>query len=407
MDIAMTQSIDKIYEDAIASGLLPGVSAFAGDRDGNIIYSKSFGKASLKEGANLPYTENTISAIASMSKLMTAVAVLQCVQDGTLDLDRDVKQILPGIGKYGIITGFDDDKNTAILTPNTIPITLRMLLTHTSGHEYDWFNPLLIKWRASRGERPFSGPDAEHIATLPLVYPPGTGFSYGTSFEWAGKAVEAVTHLSLDGFMRERIWKPLGIENDASFFPRAREGMKDRIADLSTLNEKGEPPAVDASDFNMSGGASDCLGGAGVFATPKAYYTFLSAVFRRDPKLLSPALYEELFRPQLDERLEQCLNDDIASSPEKTQYLGLQIPLSIRKNWSFAGLVAKEGHEGWFAPNTVFWGGFPSCMWFIDHETGICGTGVCQIIPPMHPKVIALHGDFQKVIFNIVNAKKE
>ncbi|KAI1463909.1 beta-lactamase/transpeptidase-like protein [Daldinia caldariorum] len=403
----MTQDIGKIYEDAITSGLLPGISVFAGDKEGNIVYSKSFGKASLKKGTNLPFTENTLCGIASMSKLMTAVAVLQCVQDGTLDLDKDVKQLLPEIGKYGIITGFDDNKNTAILTPNTIPITLRMLLTHTSGHEYDWFNPWLIKWRASRGEKPLSGPDAEYIATLPLVYPPGTGFSYGTGFEWAGKAVEAVTHLSLDEFMRERIWKPLGIEDDASFFPRVRDGMKDRVADLSTLNEKGEPPAVDASDFSMTGGASDCLGGAGVFATPRAYYTFLSAVFQRDPKILSPTSYEELFRPQLNETLEQCLNDDIASSPEKTQYLGLQIPLSIRKNWSFAGLVVKEGHEGWFAPNTVFWGGFPSCMWFIDHETGICGTAVCQIIPAMHPKVIALYGEFQKAIFNLVKTKMD
>ncbi|KAI1655509.1 beta-lactamase/transpeptidase-like protein [Daldinia decipiens] len=401
----MAQNIERLYEDAIASGLLPGVSVIAGDKYGNEIYSKSFGKASLKEGTDLPYTDSTISSIASMSKLMTAVAVLQCVQDGTLDLDKDIKALLPNIGKYGIITGFDDDKNIGIFTPNSIPITLRMLLTHTSGHEYDWFNPLLVKWRASRGERPFSGPDAEHIATLPLMYPPGTGFSYGVNFEWAGKAVEAVTHLSLDEFMRERIWKPLGIENDASFFPRARDGMKDRIADLSTLNEKGEPPAVDASDFDMIGGVSDCLGGAGVFTTSRAYYTFLSALLRRDPKLLSPALYEELFRPQLDEKLEQKLNDDIAL-PEKTQYLGLQIPLSIRKTWSFAGLVVKEGQEGWFAPNTVFWGGYPSCMWFIDHETGICGTAVCQIIPAMHPKVIALHGEFQKAIFSLVKAKQ-
>ncbi|KAI0108079.1 beta-lactamase/transpeptidase-like protein [Daldinia grandis] len=402
----MTQNIEKLYKDAIASGVLPGVSVIAGDKDGNEIYSQSFGKASLKEGTDLPYTDSTISSIASMSKLMTAVAVLQCVQDGTLGLDQDVKTLLPNIGKYGVITGFDDDKNAGILTPNSIPITLRMLLTHTSGHEYELFNPFLVKWRASRGERPFSGPDAEHVATLPLVYPPGTGFSYGANFEWAGKAVEAVTHLSLDEFMRERIWTPLGIENDASFFPRARDSMKDRVADLSTLNEKGEPPAVDASDFDMKGGASDCLGGVGVYASPRAYYTFLSAVFRRDPKLLLPALYEELFRPQLDEKLEQSLNDKIASSPENTQYLGLQLPLSIRKTWSFAGMVVKEGQEGWFAPNSVFWGGFPSCMWFIDHETGICGTAICQIIPPMHPKVIALHGEFQKAVYNLVKAKQ-
>lgn len=72
-----------------------------------------------------------------MSKLLTSVAALQCVEDGTLNLDEDVKRWLPDIGKYGIIAGFDDDKNSATLVPNSTTITLRMLLSHTSGHEYD------------------------------------------------------------------------------------------------------------------------------------------------------------------------------------------------------------------------------------------------------------------------------
>jgi hypothetical protein len=64
-----------------------------------------------------------------------------------------------------ITTGFDDAKNSAILSPNTVgttAITLRMLLSHTSGHEYDWFSPLLARWRASRNEQPWTGPTVEH-----------------------------------------------------------------------------------------------------------------------------------------------------------------------------------------------------------------------------------------------------
>lgn len=398
----MTQEIDKLYEDAIASGLLPGVSLFAGDKDGNILYSKSFGKASLKEGTNRPFTDSTIASIASMTKLMTSVAVLQCVEDGTLDLDADIKAVLPEIGKYGLITGFDDAKNSAILTENTVPITLRMLLSHTSGHEYDQASPILTKWRLSRGEQPWDGLTVEEKSTLPLVFTPGTSWAYGAGHDWAGKAVEVASKCSLDEFMRARIWAPLGIENEASFYPRTRENLKDRLADMGTLNEKGEPPAVYVPDFDVVGGARDCFGGAGVYTSAKAYYTFLSAIQRCDPKLLTPASYAELFRPQLDERCEQALNDVIYSHPLKAQYLGMQIPASVRKTWSFAGLVAKDGQDGRFAPGTTLWGGYPSCEWFIDHESGICGVAVCQIIPPMQPDVMALHEKFQRAMFSQV-----
>ncbi|OTB02780.1 hypothetical protein M426DRAFT_322375 [Hypoxylon sp. CI-4A] len=401
----MMQKIDEIYEEAIASGLLPGVSLFAGDKDGNIIYSKSFGKASLQEGTNQPFTESTIASVASMTKLMTSTAVLQCVEDGILDLDADVKPLLPEIGKYGLIAGFDDEKNEATFAPNPTPITLRLLLSHTSGHEYGSFSPLLTKWHHSRGEEPMSGLTLEEKCALPLVFAPGTNFAYGAGHDWAGKAVEVATGSSLDEFMRTRIWTPLGIENDASFFPKTKENLKDRVADMSTLGKKGEPPAVHLPGFSLSGGAPGCFGGSGACISAKAYYTFLSAVLRRDTKILKPSSYTELFRPQLDEKCEQALQDRIFLSPAHENYLGMQIPRSIPTTWSFAGLVAKKGQEGRLGAGTTLWGGYPSCLWFIDHETGVCGTAVCQIIPPMHPEVMALHEKFQRAVFSHVAAK--
>ncbi|KAI1389324.1 beta-lactamase/transpeptidase-like protein [Hypoxylon trugodes] len=398
----MAEKIDKIYEDAIAAGLLPGASVFAGDKDGNILYSKSFGKASLKEGKNEPFTESTIASIASMTKIMTSVAALQCVEDGTLGLDKDLKPLLPDIGKQGVVTGFDDEKNDVILEPVSTPYTLRLLLTHTSGYEYDWFNPHLTKWRASRGEALWFGKTVEEKAALP-VFQPGTGFAYGTGYEWTGRAIERASGSTLEDFMRERIWKPLGIENDTSFWPKTKEGMKDRIADAGTL-ENG-PPVVHTDNFDTLVGSKDCLGGAGVNTTAKAYYTFLSAVLRRDARLLKPSSYDELFRPQLDERCEQALNDYIALSPIHTNYLGMQVPPSVRKTWSFAGMLAKEPQEGRLVAGTALWGGFPSCAWFIDNETGICGTAICQVIPAMHPDIMALHERFHKAVFEQVKRK--
>lgn len=355
----------------------------------------------MKEGVDRPFTEDTICAIASMGKLMTSVAVLQCVEDGTLELDNDVRPLLPEMGKYGVITGFDED-DEAIFEPDSTPISLRMLLSHVSGHEYDWFNPLLGKWRASRNEQPWTGPTIESKSALPLVCKPGARFTYGAGHDWAGKLVQIATSSTLEDFMRARIWKPLGVENDISFYPKTKASMKDRMADISTLNEKGEPPAVDAPTFDILFGGTDCFGGGGLFASPKAFYTFLSAVHRRDPKLLAPASYDELFRPQLDERLEQTFNEYIASSPAHRNFLGLRIPDSVRKTWSFAGLVAKEAQDGRFGSGTSLWAGVPSAVWFIDHAAGICGTACCQILPPLHPPIVALHEEFQRMVFEKV-----
>jgi CubicO group peptidase (beta-lactamase class C family) len=118
-----------------------------------------------------------------MTKLMTSVAVLKVVELNMLDLDTDLRPMLPEMGKHGIITGFDDALNTATLTPNTDPITLHMLLSHLSGHKYDWVSPYLAKWRAARGETLGHGSTVADKAALPLTYPPGKGWAYSVGNE--------------------------------------------------------------------------------------------------------------------------------------------------------------------------------------------------------------------------------
>ncbi|KAI3391822.1 hypothetical protein diail_6768 [Diaporthe ilicicola] len=395
----MTDRINKTYQEAVASKLLPGITAISGRKNGEILYDKSFGVATLKEGRDENFTSSTICALASMTKLMTSVAVLQCVEQGKLDLDKDARPLLPEMGKYGIITGFDDEKNLANFEADTTPISLRMLLSNTSGHEYDWLNPLLGKWRASRNEIPWSGPLLTDKTAIPLVSPPGTNFAYGGGFDWAGRLVEIASGLTLEEFMHKHICTPLGIEKEFAFWPKTKPEMKSRMADLSTLGEAGEPPAVDDPTFDILFGGIECLGGGGGFGSAEGYYIFLSAVFRRDSRLLSADSYTELFRPQLDSKLEEAFNNYLVLSPAHEQFIGMGIPKSIRKSWSFAGMVALDGQEGRFKPGATFWGGVPSMMWFMDHEAGVCGTAFCQMLPPMHPKIMALHEEFQRGSF--------
>ncbi|KAJ4348811.1 uncharacterized protein N0V89_010189 [Didymosphaeria variabile] len=216
-------------------------------------------------------------------------------------------------------------------------------------YEYDWFNPLLAKWRQSRGELPWTGPTVEEKSTLPLLFEPGTSFRYSGGPDWAGKLLERLTGTTLEKFMAEKIFTPLAIK-DITFYPNDREDMLNRLATVSTLTETGEPPAIDAATFDPLFGGKDCLGGGGAYGSANAYFTFLHAVLRRDARLLTPASYDELFRPQLDATCKKAFNAYLRSSPAHAQYLGMSLPSEIEKTWNFAGMICEEEEEedaGW------------------------------------------------------------
>ncbi|KAF2869650.1 beta-lactamase/transpeptidase-like protein [Massariosphaeria phaeospora] len=391
-------AFEQAYTDAIEAKILPGYALLAGDKHGQTLHASAAGVQSLKPGSTRPFQLDTVCAIASMTKLMTAIAALQCVERGLLDLDASVKDRLPGIARYGIITGFDDEKNEAVLTPEATPITLRMLLAYTNGHEYDALSPLLTKWRASRGETPGAGSTVEQKSTLPLVFAPGTSWRYGAGSDWAGKLIERASGQTLETFMRAHIWTPLGI-SDMTFFPHARPAMAARLATISTLDAQGAGPAADAPDFDILTGGTECLGGVGAYASTAAYFPLLQAVLRRDTALLSPASWTELLRPQLDARCKAEFNAYLTSSPLHMQYLGMGLPASVVKTWSFAGMVCEEGVEGRMGKGAVMWGGLPSMAWWVDSEAGLCGVAACQVMPPMAPVVMALHEGFQRGVY--------
>jgi CubicO group peptidase (beta-lactamase class C family) len=220
-----------------------------------------------------------------------------------------------------------------------------------------------MKWRASIGHHdPFYGRTLEEKHATPLAYEPGTSFSYGASLDWAGKLVERLSGKTLDAFMKERIWSPLGIE-DITFYPKERPDMESRMAVMSTLNEQNEGPVTDLPGFDVHFSATDCLGGQGAFGSAEGYFAFVQALLKRDARLLNDASWTELFKPQLNERCKKELNDYLKSSPERTQWVGLSLPTNIEKQWSFAGMVVEQGQEGRMNEGTIFWGGMPSMIW--------------------------------------------
>ena len=238
----------------------------------------------------------------------------------------------------------------------------RHLLSHTSGYQYDLMHPWLDKWRAAQGEKPWSGTTVEEKSTLPLMFEPGTSWRYGAGLDWAGKMIERVTGNSLEAYMSKNIWGPLDIK-DITFWPKERADMKNRIADISMIDPTGSGKAIDAPDVDINGGMTECLGGGGAFASSEAFMTLLYAVLKEDPKLLSSRSYEEFFKPQLDLQCQGALNKLLLSDPQMQDYLGVNVPTSGQKNWSFGGLLSIDEYPGWMKSDTLLWGGVPNIIW--------------------------------------------
>lgn len=220
-------------------------------------------------------------------------------------------------------------------------------------------SPLLHKWRASRGETPYAGQTVEEKATLPMIFEPNTNWAYGPGVDWVGKLIERVTGETLETYMSKNIWGPLGIR-DMTFWPKEREDMKHRIAALSVWDPAGGHKAIYSSMQDVTMGATDCLGGGGIFGSCEAYMKLLNAVLKEDSKLLRPQSYEELFKPQLNEQCAAALQNLILTS-EIDQ--SINVPASGQKNFALGGLLSMDEYKGWMKKNTMLWGGLPNIIW--------------------------------------------
>ncbi|KAL8786657.1 MAG: hypothetical protein Q9195_008111, partial [Heterodermia aff. obscurata] len=138
---------------------------------GTFHYARTFG----------PLKDDSILWIASCTKLLTSIAALQCVERGLLNLDDDVSDILHEFRELQLLDGH--------------------LLTHTSGLAYDHLAPSLARWQKSRGRRIGQGKTVQEKYAYPLLYEPGSAWSYGAGIDWAGLMVERVNACSLAEYM--------------------------------------------------------------------------------------------------------------------------------------------------------------------------------------------------------------
>ncbi len=259
-----------------------------------------------------PLRADTVMWVASCTKLMTSICAMQLVERGKLNLDDPVYDYIPELNDFKIVRSFDDE-GKPVEVPHSKPITLRTLLTHTSGFTYDAIHPSLLAWLAYHGREANAGARLLQRFDVPLTFEPGDSWMYGSSVDYAGLLIERVSGLTLEKYMQQNLWEPLGIK-DMTFKLESRPDMKERMADMSMRDaETGKVRHTDARmSYQDTDGqeVQDCMGGQGVFTTPEDYSKVLHAMLTTDAneKLFKKKSLEEFFTPQLGEAPSAAMN---------------------------------------------------------------------------------------------------
>src|ERR1700726_4884546 len=203
--------IDQVLRQKSEAKEIPGVVAMAATGN-DIIYQGAFGKRDLAKDDAM--TADSVFWIASMTKAITAAAGMQLVEQGKLSLDEPISKVLPDLAAPQVLEGFDD-KGEPKLRPAKRPITLRMLLTHTAGFTYDFWDADTARYNKYANVPGIISCKNAALKT-PLAFDPGDRWEYGINIDFVGKAVEAVSGQNLAVYLREHLFQPLGMK-DTSF----------------------------------------------------------------------------------------------------------------------------------------------------------------------------------------------
>ena len=256
-------SADAILKAATDSGDVPGVVAMATNRSGTI-YEGAFGTR--QAGADNPMTADTVVWIASMTKALTGAAAMQQVERGKLQLDTPAHKILPQLKESRVLTGFDS-AGQPVTRPPKRDVTLRHLLTHTSGHSYDIWNPQIGQYMKVKNV-PGIISCQNAVLTTPLVFDPGERWEYGTGIDFAGKMVEAVSGQTLGQYLRDNLLAPLGMNNSAF---KISADMRTRLSRMHARTPDGLVPI----EFEIPQAPEFEMGGGGMYSTVGDYLKFV------------------------------------------------------------------------------------------------------------------------------------
>ncbi|WP_224995726.1 serine hydrolase [Cesiribacter sp. SM1] len=366
--------IDEMLQSAVAEEKIPGAVALVA-RNGKIVYYKAFGTAD--QQSNRPLKRDDIFRIASQTKAITSTAVMMLWEEGKFQLDDPISKYIPEFKNPQVLKSFRYSDTTYTTKPADKEITIRHLLTHTSGLGYGMIDSderfKMMYQKAGVTDlfttEPISiGESVKKLAALPLHHNPGEKFTYSEGLDVLGYFVEVVSGMPYDQFLRTRLFEPLGMQDTWFYLPQDKANRL--VAVQHQQDGEWQPYTASFYDTNypVAGARKFFSGGAGLSSTAKDYATFLQ-MYLNGGELNGVRI---LSRPTVQVIMGNQIGDIWGEDGDS--YHGLAFSVLTSNGQDKGG----SGSTGTFS-----WGGYFNTQYFADPQENMIGIILKQTQGPV------------------------
>jgi CubicO group peptidase (beta-lactamase class C family) len=382
--------IDASLRGAVERKDVPGVVALVTDRS-RVLYQGAFGVADVATGRQL--TQDALFRIASMTKPVTSVALMQLVEQGKVALDDPAEKYLPELKNPKVIESFNAATGDYTLRPASRLPTVRNFLTHTSGLGYAFTSAILRDFKPHAGETyAFGGP---------LLFDPGERWHYGTSVDVVGRLVEVVSGQKLEDYFHEHIFVPLGM-NDTSY--NVPEAKGPRLVAQQRRAGARMDGAIELQNPQPGLTIAAPVGGGGLASTAEDYGRFMRMFLNGGEldgaRVLKAETVALMGQNQIGAVSVPALKVALPRSADFT------FIADGRDKWGLGFLITTDQVPGKRSPGSLSWGGINNTFFWIDPARGIAGTIMMQYLPFADAKALAVYDAFERGTYQLVNAER-
>jgi CubicO group peptidase (beta-lactamase class C family) len=366
--------IDAMCKASVNDGDVPGIVALVA-RNGKIVFHEAYGKADNQ--SNREMKKDDIFRIASQSKAITSTAVMMLWEEGKFKLDDPVSKFIPEFKNPKVLSSFSYKDTSHTAEPADKEITIRQLLTHTSGIGYgvidgdERFKMIYEKAGITdlfTTENISIGESIRKLAKLPLHHDPGEEFTYSEGLDVLGYFVEIVSGMPFNEFLRKRLFDPLGMDDTWFYLPASKT---ERLVSVQK-KEDGKwvkyPVTFYDPDYPIKGARRFFSGGAGLSSTARDYATFLQMYLNggelNGVRILSRTTVQSIMGNQTGD----LFGDGI-------EHYGLAFSVITSKGQDAGGMGSK---------GTFSWGGYFNTEYFADPKEQIIGIIMKQTQGPVN-----------------------
>ncbi len=361
------KKLDAMLEEAIQNDEIPGLVALVA-RNGKIVYHAAKGKADAADGKGM--SKDAIFRIASQTKAITSTAVMMLWEEGKFRLDDPISNWIPEFKNPHVLQNFRFADSSFTARPANKEITIRHLLTHTSGLGYGVIDGdermKMIYQKAGivdlyTTENISIGDNIKKLAVLPLHHNPGEKYTYSEGLDVLGYLIEIVSGMPFDQFLRTRIFEPLGMQDTWFYLPDAKANRLVKVQRKVDGKWENFPVTFYDPQYPISGAKRFFSGGAGLSSTAKDYATFLQMYLNGGElngiRILSRNTIETMMKNQIG---------DLWSG---AKHYGLAFGVVTAQGVAEGGI----GSEG-----TFDWGGYFNTQYFADPQEKVIGIVMKQ-----------------------------